>query len=214
MKNTIRIIYTLIIALAGWFGILLQLYLILSVKNHFGFVEKLVNFISFFTVLTNIIVAISLTEVLINPTWGMGKFFTKAAASSAIAVYILIVGAVYFLTLRKLWDPQGWQFIADVLLHYAIPLMYGIYWLVFVPKGQLRWSYSIRWLIYPFLYFVYILIRGALSGQYPYHFIDVNLLGYGGALLNAVYVLLAFIGLGLLIIGIDKLLDKTFKTKV
>ncbi len=211
MKNKIRLVYILITALAGWFAIFLQLYLNLSIKNDVSFWGKLVNFISYFTILTNLLVAFSLTEILINPSWGWGRFFLKPAVASALVVYISIVGLVYFFALRKLWDPQGWQFVADAILHYAVPVMYPTYWLFFVQKGRLVWKYSLIWLIYPALYFSYLLIRGSITGLYPYPFVDVNKLGFAGAMLNALQILCAFIIMGLLIIGIDKLIYRRNK---
>jgi len=46
--------------------------------------------------------------------------------------------------------------------------MYVAYWLIFVPKGSLRWKDALFWLPYPLLYFCYSLIRGAAVGWYPY----------------------------------------------
>jgi hypothetical protein len=40
--------------------------------------------------------------------------------------------------LRHLWHPQGWQFIADELLHDVMPLLFLGYWWFCVPKGTLR----------------------------------------------------------------------------
>ena len=47
---------------------------------------------------------------------------------------------------------------------------------------DLRWKDAVAWLAYPGVYLVYILARGAVSGLYPYPFVDVNVLGYAGVL--------------------------------
>ena len=60
------------------------------------------------------------------------------------------------------------------------------------------------WLIYPAVYLVYILARGAISAVYPYPFVDVSLLGYRGVLVNTVVFTLIFVGLGLLAVAFTR----------
>ena len=44
------------------------------------------------------------------------------------------------------------------------------------------------WLAYPGVYLVYVLARGAVSGEYPYPFMDVKVLGYGGVFAVFTYI--------------------------
>ena len=48
---------------------------------------------------------------------------------------------------------------------------------------------------FPILWLCFTLIRGAVVHWYPYPFIDVTVLGYGGAALNCVWVALLLLGL-------------------
>ena len=123
---------------------------------------------------------------------------------AATAVYIAIVGMVYQLLLRQLWNPQGAQWVADVLLHSVVPVGYVVYWLLFAPRAGLSWKDSVTWLIYPGVYLVYVLARGAVSGIYPYPFVDVNVLGYGGVVARAGLLLLVFLGMGLLVVAVGR----------
>jgi hypothetical protein len=123
---------------------------------------------------------------------------------AATAVYIAIVGMVYQLLLRQLWNPQGAQWVADVLLHSMVPVGYVVYWLLFAPRAELSWKDSVTWLIYPGVYLVYVLARGAVSGLYPYPFVDVNVLGYGGVLARSGLLLLVFLGMGLLVVAVGR----------
>ncbi len=201
-------------ALTGWFALILQLYVNLTTipgKSNAGI---LLNYFSFFTILTNILVALSLTLGLLVPTTRIGKFFNKPGVESAIAVYIVIVGIVYYFLLMKLWNPQGLQLIADILLHKLIPILYFLYWILFVPKVNLSWGAAFRWLCYPFLYFCYVLIRGAIDGFYPYPFGDVGQLGYPRALFNACLVLTGFYLMGLIVVFINKMMFRRNKNGV
>jgi hypothetical protein len=84
-----------------------------------------------------------------------------------LLVYNALVGIVYSLALRNVWALRGWQKIADVILHHALPLLYDLYWLIFVRKGSannsrennnddgLRFRDIPAWLAYPALYLIY-----------------------------------------------------------
>jgi hypothetical protein len=97
--------------------------------------------------------------------------------------------------------------LANVIFHYAIPLAYVGYWLVFVPKGSLAWKDAIAWLVYPAVYTVLVLLRGAVSGLYPYPFLDAVALGYPRVVVNMVVLLMVFLVLGLLVIMVDRVMN-------
>lgn len=206
----VKRVYMLLTAVLGWFGLALQFYLLLTYEaSGVSFWGRFFNFFSFFTILTNIGVAIGLTGTLLSPMSNPGSFFTKPGVHTALAMYILIVGIVYITLLQGLWKPQGLQWLADIILHYAIPTLYTVYWLTFVPKGFTKWKHCLSWLIYPAVYFVYSVARGSVTGWYPYPFLDVNQNGFGGTLLNALVLLAVFVVAGLIFIGLDKLFARS-----
>lgn len=210
LKNKTELAYRLIAGLVCWFAIGLQLYLIIvnALDNQISLLSETIRFISYFTILCNILVALCLTMPLINRNSGLGRYFLKPVAQGGVAVYIAIVGITYSLMLRHIWDPQGWQLVADRLLHDAMPVIYLLFWLMFAPKGYLKWKHAFNWLLFPAIYLVYILIRGAVTDKYPYPFIDVVQLGYEGMLKNAFFMLVAFVVVGFLIVLIDRLLRR------
>ena len=188
-------------ALLGWFAVGCQFYL-LMVNSAESVTESIIRFFSFFTILTNILVAVALTTLLLSPG---EKFFSRSNTLTALAVYIGIVGMVYNLILRQLWSPQGLQLLVDELLHSVMPLLYLLFWFIVVPKNELKWKNVLPWLIYPLVYVVYVFIRGALSGNYPYPFMDVNKLGYGSVLLNSLMLTFVFVFFSLLLIAFGKI---------
>lgn len=193
-----------IIAIVGWFAIVLQLYLIL-LNRVASLPETIVRFFSFFTVQTNILVAICFTFLWLKPKSKWGLFFSKPKNATAITLYITIVGFVYNTILRFLWAPTGLQKQVDELLHSVIPILVLLHWILFIPKKTLGFKNIFPWLIFPLVYLVYTLIRGVFFNFYPYPFIDVNLLGYNAVLLNSFFMLLAFLFFGTLLIGIGKI---------
>jgi hypothetical protein len=167
-------------------------------------VHIVINYFSFFTILTNLLVALCATLPLLAPHTTAGRFFWRPSIQSATAVYIAIVAITYSVLLRHLWNPQGTQKIADVLLHDVVPVLYVAFWIFLVPKFTLRWGDAVRWLAYPLVYMAYTLVRGYISHWYPYYFIDVDTIGLSRALIHAGGLLLAFLGLGLLFIAIGR----------
>jgi hypothetical protein len=197
-------IYAAVGALLGWFALALQLYLMLVQAPGPERLEAVITYFSFFTILTNILTASVFTAVALHPKAGWGQWLCRPSVQAATAVYIAIVGMVYELLLRQLWNPQGAQWVADVLLHSIIPVGYVLYWLLFGPRTGLNWKDAVAWLTFPAVYLVYILARGAMSGLYPYPFVDVNVLGYGGVIGRAGLLLLVFLGMGLLVVAVGR----------
>jgi hypothetical protein len=195
--------FQLIIAIITWLALALQLYL--QIMNRTTSVaEAIVRFFSYFTILTNLLVAICFTSLLSKKNkWY--SFFSNNSVLSAITVYIFIVGLVYNLILRSQWNPQGLQLIVDNLLHSITPLLTLIYWFLHVSVRDVQWKQTTGWLIYPALYFVYVLIRGASSGFYPYFFVDVSKLGYQIALQNAGLVTVTFLAVSFLVLWLGKM---------
>ena len=120
----------------------------------------------------------------------------------AIASYIAVVAAVTIASLRDLWAPQGPQWLADVLLHYVMPLGYLAFWLVAMHKAGLCWYDPLLWLIYPLFYLGFVLVRGKMSGFYPYPFIDAKTLGYAGVAANTAGLLVVFAAIGFCLVMI------------
>ena len=201
--------YVAAAALAGWVGLAIQQYLIFYSRWDAGasLLGGLINFFSFFTVLTNTLTAVVLSYAWVKRDSAAKRFFLAPSVSSGIAVSIVVVGLAYSLLLRHLWQPEGFQLIADELLHDVMPVLFLIYWWRCVPKGTLRLKHIGAWVIYPLVYFAYALLRGDLLGQYQYPFIDVGTLGYPQVFVNAGGILAGFVLVALAVVGLDKLIN-------
>lgn len=200
--------YTLVAACLGWAGLVIQLYLIFLGRwaDQASLLGGLVRFFSFFTVLTNTLVAVALTCALSHRHSAGHRFFRHPVVCAGIAVSIVLVGIAYNVLLRHLWQPHGWQRVADELLHDVLPVMFALYWWLYVPKGLLRLKHVALWTLYPVVYFAYVLLRGDVIGDYMYPFIDIGTIGYRAAFINAGGVLLGFVVIGLVVLGADKLM--------
>lgn len=192
-----------VIAGLGWFGLSVPLYF----NIHDALVEDLpipvtlINYFSYFTTETNLLITLTLTIFCARPQ--AEQFLTRPSVRSALVVYIIIVGGVYAVLLRNLWHPRGLQLLADTVLHDVMPFLYPLYWLAFLPKGSLRWSDPAWWSVYPVLYFLYSMLRGAADGTYLYPFIDAAKLGIARACVNGIGLLAVFFCFGLVLTVID-----------
>jgi hypothetical protein len=159
-------------SLLGWFSVIGQFFLMLQ-NRQADVAETIIRFFSFFTILTNILVALYFTSrlPLFNKT-PLARLSNKGTIT-ALTSFILVVGLVYQIILRGIWEPKGFQIIIDELLHSVIPIFVLLYWVLYMDREDLKISNNQNWLWYPALYFVCIIIRGHFSNFYPYPFINV-----------------------------------------
>jgi hypothetical protein len=190
-----------------WLSLALQLYVIL--QNRIAAVpETILRFFSYYTVLSNLLIAVCFTVIAFKGIRTEGNFFARPNTLTATAVYICIVALTYNAILRFLWAPQGLARICDELLHLIVPVIYIIFWAMFVPKRSITWKNILPWAIYPLVYLAYTLLRGPYASWYPYPFIDVNVHGYSKVLFNSGMVCVVFIIFAVLFVGISKMMTK------
>ena len=117
----------------------------------------------------------------------------------AIVTYAIVTGAVYNLLLRggPPGDYVGPQWPNEVM-HVWIPLFILLDWLLAPGRPAIRWS--ALWLIvsYPVVWAAATLVRGAITGWYPYPFLEPDAAaGYLG-----VYEYIAGLSLFIVALGI------------
>ena len=215
MKNisfTPRQIFLTNGAALGWVALIFQFYLII-INRTSSIAETITRYFSFFTILTNILVALCFTFLLLRPGSKWGRFFGRPVTLTAVIVYIAIVGIIYNIVLRFLWSPTGLQFLVDELLHSVIPALSILYWFLFVPKETLKWKNILPWLIYPLIYCIYSLIRGAIVEFYPYPFIDISVLGFNRVLFNIGGLVILFLVISFVFVGFAKLMSRGSRKK-
>ena len=102
-------IVMILIAVIAWGGLVIQFYVTFThpnlAENTPG--ERISRFFDFFTILTNLLVAVSLTISLLLPQTELGRFFSSNNVQSAIALYIVLVGVTYNILLRGTHATEG-----------------------------------------------------------------------------------------------------------
>lgn len=154
---------------------------------------------AYFTILTNLLVAIVFTAIAAGRTP-----LRRPSILAGTTLSILLVGVIYALLLHGLLELSGGSAVANVLLHMVTPVLVPIFWLAFASKGALSWRDPLLWAIYPLAYLAYGLTRGAATGKYAYPFMDVPAIGWPRTALNALVIAVGFMLSGFALVWIDR----------
>src|SRR5881398_3651902 len=130
MRKSLALLFAVIV----WFALIVQ-FILMRQNSTASVLETIVRFFSFFTILTNAIVAIYFTGQVLN----VGRTH-RPGILSAVTVYIFMVGIVYQVLLRHIWEPTGLQLIVDELLHTINPLGVMLYWYLYEVKSLVKYS--------------------------------------------------------------------------
>ncbi|GAB4013993.1 Pr6Pr family membrane protein [Nocardioides ultimimeridianus] len=165
---------------------------------------RLVRFVSYFTILSNGLVALTCFQLLAG--WFHGRVFRVLRLNAITG--IAVTGLVHWFLLRPLLDLHGLDALADTLLHIVVPVMAVGGWLVVGPRGLVHHSDLAPSAIYPGLYLAWSLVHGAITHWYPYPFVDVTTHGYVTVLFNAIAVVALLIGLSYGAVALDEQLRR------
>ena len=196
MKRTL----ILAIALLGWAALVIQFDLIMQ-NRVASKADTLIRFFSFFTILTNLLVAAYFSGLAFK---FRERLDPRSKWLTPLTINITIVGLVCQILLRHTWSPTGLQMVLDELLHSVIPALVILYWFLYSPKSKPHYRQIAWWILYPLAYLIYILIRGSHANFYPYPFVNVSTLGLQKVLLNAGSLLNVFVLISAVFIRIRK----------
>ena len=158
---------------------------------------------SFFTNLTNLVVIFMAGALLVGKGW-LYNWFKSPVVQSAWCLYIAFVGLGFWFILGGPQNVSAWYlWIPELTAHTLSPILGVLFWYRCVEKGEVNGRHPFIWLIYPLAYLFYWLIRGPLVGYYPYFFVDVNLLGYGGVAIWSGALIVVFLVLGSIMWRVD-----------
>ncbi|MGU8655084.1 Pr6Pr family membrane protein [Clostridium perfringens] len=217
IKNKlISVLYKLIIIIICSYGIFIEI----------GIFDGKVNFkiFNYFTIWSNILV---LLYLICSIVWIIKYNNTKKnntflpSLKGAITLNIVITFLVYnFILTKSNFDMKIANsynmFIANKIVHYIVPVMMILDYLLFDNKGEYKKIYPVYWISIPYIYLFYVFIMIKLgndvgiNSKYPYPFLNIELLGNSKVFISIIYFNIAFILLGYLIFILDKLFSKGY----
>ena len=195
-----------LIALVAWVGLVVQ-WAALCTPETTAFAALGIMF-GFFTITTNLLVAIVFSSVALD-RGGLRAAWVVAGTTLSI----LLVGVLYGLLLHGLVELAGGGAVANVLLHMVTPVLALLYWIFFTEKGSLSWQCPLLWTIYPLAYLGYMLVRGEVTGRYPYPFLNVAVLGWVRTGVNAAVIAVAFLAASYAMVWSDCRLGRRVQTQ-
>ncbi|MDY0911558.1 Pr6Pr family membrane protein [Rathayibacter festucae] len=143
-----------------------------------------VNFFGYFTIQGNLLMAAVLLITAAQSLAGRAQSQTMALVRGATTSYIIVVGLVYNTLLIGLAGGVTLPW-ANAVMHLLFPVYGLLDWIFFTDRPPLPWRRLWVVTIYPIVWLVVVLIRGATDGWVPYPFLSPSI-GYDRV---AVYVL-------------------------
>jgi hypothetical protein len=192
-----------ITAISAWSALGLQLVLLVGRMTADGasVVEAVWRFFGFFTIIMNLMAAVVASAMALSP----GTALAGPRSRLVTAAAIVFGGLVYSVLLRAIWQPTGWQAVADHALHDATPVLFFLTWLAW-DHGGLRWRDALWAAVPPLAYCGYAFARGAADGWYAYWFLNPEALNLKQLSASIVVLTAAFLIIAVTLIAIDRLL--------
>ena len=135
---------------------------------------------------------------------------------------ILLTFLVFNLLLAGKRDPQlNWR-VGSLTFHVVLPILYIAHWFLFYERKKCKWYYPLASISFPLAYLVFIFIQAAIMKFdtsilipgtetpliYPYFFVNLETQGVVGVLKWVAILLAAFVVVGFVFFGLDKISKK------
>lgn len=164
MRKIYAMILSFLIALFAISGVIINLVEQIRLSQPEDVIFEIINTLSYYTNLTNILVGLFFVA---NIFFLLFSKKINQRILSALLVNILIVGIAFNILKGEEFKPEGIRLYASIFNHYITPLLTLLYYLlynIYVYSKKDVWL----WVLYPLMYFLYILIRGSYTSFYPY----------------------------------------------
>jgi hypothetical protein len=166
---------------------------------------RVANLFTFFTVLTNVLVAVTSAALAVAP---QRRSRLLAVLRLDALLGIAVTAAVYHTVLADLYDLRGAEEFANQLFHSVSPALALLGWALFGPRGVLDRRVVALSLVYPLVWLAFTLVRGEVIDWYPYPFVDVAALGYPQVVVNCLLVTVLFLVLAAAASALDRVLGR------
>lgn len=153
----------------------------------------------FFTFLSNTMMLIAAAQLAIT-----GRVPGSWHALRMAGVICLVITGVVFNLLLDEGGRQGWMVVNNVLVHIATPILAVAVWALAGPATSTGGRLA-RAAILPLLWLAMTLIRGALTGDWPYTILDPAVVGTRGAAMYLTAIFASFFLIGGVMIAVDNM---------
>lgn len=177
----------------------------------------------YFTGMSNVLALAWMTVLLVATVRDLARLGVRGTTNpsprwhGAVMMAVTVTLLVYTIVLvPSLTEDSSYQpyTLTDSLVHVVMPLLVIADWLLFTPKGRMRWTDPLLWGLIPWGYLAFGFTYGALGGEfhegvrYPYPFMNVDTLGIGGVVIWIAALTITLEAVGFLYVAIDKALGR------
>ncbi len=143
--------------------------------------------------------------------------FLKGITTMAITLTFLVAHFV----LKMSFSFDSFSNMSFLGLHYVVPIMTILDWILFDKKGFIKVYSPIIWTIAPAAYMI-VAYNSAIFGngigantdsKYPYSFMDIDKLGVPTVILYTLFMGIIYLGIGYVYYFIDRLMIRKRKKK-
>jgi hypothetical protein len=161
-----------------------------ELANHGAFDPT--RFFAYFTIQSNLIGVAAFAWLL--ATRGSVRSHALESFRGASAAYLTVTFLVVIALLSNV--DVGLQLAwVDFVLHKLFPVIVVLDWLVDPPTVRLSSRDALAWVIYPLVWVVLTLLRGAADFWYPYPFLNPANSGYGTVAVTTVAITIGFLAI-------------------
>ena len=171
-----------------------------------GALARVTDTLSYFTIWSNIVVAVSVTLLLARPL--RDTLALRVLRLSGLLM-ITVTAIVYQVLLAPAATVVGWSRLTDPVLHVITPLLTVVVWAVWGPRGWITRREVPQALVIPLVWIAWMLVRGAVVHAYPYGFANVEDLGYASVATTLAAILVFGLVVAAVFWGVERLLLRT-----
>ena len=221
IKNrTAQLIYQTIYCTLGFVGTVASLGIFDNIQQiRWDFYVHFTNISNFFCIgvmLAALIQTVKKKEASYVTAAPMMKFIGMLGILLTFLVFnIMLAGA-------EGRDPQANWRVGSLLAHVVLPIMYIADWFLFYERKTCKWYYPIASIGFPLAYVIFLLIQAVILKFdssilipttttpliYPYFFVNLDTQGVAGVLMWIGILSVAFVAVGYLFFGLDRLQKK------
>lgn len=158
--------------------------------------------LQFFTFLSNVLVALTSFQLAMSWDWDRTWHVLRIAGIACIS----ITGVVFNVLLVE-GPMHGLMAVNNFFVHIATPILAPLLWLLFGPRAT-TWRRVLLAAIIPIAWLVVTLVRGAITGFYPYFILDVGAIGVGGVVVYVGAILVFYFLLATIMWAVDRWLTR------
>lgn len=167
---------------------------------------RLLRFFSYFTVQSNLLVLAAAVGLVIDPRRD-GALWRVLRLDALLG--IAVTGVVAATLLAGLVQHVGIGVWINIGFHQFSPVWTLVGWLLLGPRPRIDlrtvgWAFA-----WPVAWLAYTMAHGALTGWYPYPFLNADKLGYGQVGITLLVILAAPLGTAFLLRAIERWLPPT-----